>query len=364
MSKKSNILAICIALVALIWIGSGFLKNDHSKSVSSASVTESELEDGQELFQVRVADLIAQDYQQRVSITGLTQAFLDVTVRAEVAGAVRATPIDEGRFVMKDTVIFELAMEDRLAIKKQAEAAMHQAHIEYKAATQLQKKGYSSDVRLATARANLDAAQASVDRAILDVNNVQIKAPFDGILERRMLDVGDFASRGDALLRFVSLSPIKVTAFVTEQQKVIITKGNKAQITLVDGHEIEGEIVYVASIADPTSRTFEIELWADNADNKISAGLTANIEVLGNSYRAYKVSPSVLTLSDSGIVGVKLVGDDDLVTFHPVKILTDTKDGIWIKGLDDDIRLITVGQEFVIDGQLVDPVLSDDIKGQ
>lgn len=358
MSKKSYFLALCIAIISLVWIGSGLIGEDKKVSVTQAQQEEPR-SSNDKLFQVRVADLVAQDYQQLLSITGLTQPFMDVRVRAEISGAVIATPIAEGVSVPKDTVIFELALEDRIAVQKQTKAALVQAQIEYKAASKLQKKGYGSEVRLATAQANLDAAQANLERATLDVNNARIKAPFDGVLERRMLNIGDFANRGDGVFRFVSLSPIKIVAFVTEQQKSIIAKGNIAKITLVNGAVIEGEIAYVASVADPVSRTFEIEVWADNQDNQIAAGLTANITIVGNTYKAYKISPSVLSLSDAGVVGVKLVDRENKIIFNPVEILTDTQDGIWVKGLDETIRLVTVGQEFVIDGQVVDPASKD-----
>jgi len=64
----------------------------------------------------------------------------------------------------------------------------------------------------------------------------------------------------------------------------------------------------------------------------------------------------VLTLNDDGIVGVRTVDDDDTVRFKPVEILADETRGVWIGGLPDQVRLIVVGQEFVIEGEQVTPV--------
>jgi len=63
-----------------------------------------------------------------------------------------------------------------------------------------------------------------------------------------------------------------------------------------------------------------------------------------------------LTLDDKGILGVKSVDADQLVAFHPVQIVVDTPNGIWISGLPESAQLISVGQEFVKEGQLVEAI--------
>ena len=68
---------------------------------------------------------------------------------------------------------------------------------------------------------------------------------------------------------------------------------------------------------------------------------------------AHLISPAVLTLDDAGAVGVKVVDSEDRVRFHAVNIIADTSEGVWLAGLPAKIRLITVGQEYVRDGQLV-----------
>ena len=63
-----------------------------------------------------------------------------------------------------------------------------------------------------------------------------------------------------------------------------------------------------------------------------------------------------MSLADDGTVGVKLVNQNNRVEFKPIRFLKDTPDYLWIGGLEDNIRLITVGQEFVIPGQEVKPI--------
>ena len=85
-------------------------------------------------------------------------------------------------------------------------------------------------------------------------------------------------------------------------------------------------------------------------------GMTADIDLPLQDVMAYRISPAILSLSDEGHVGVKSVNAADEIVFHPVSIVGDDQEGVWIVGLPDRLRLVTVGQDFVSPGQKVVPV--------
>ena len=64
----------------------------------------------------------------------------------------------------------------------------------------------------------------------------------------------------------------------------------------------------------------------------------------------------VQVYTDEGVVGVKVLGPGDKVAFKPVRILDSDETGVWLADLPEDVILITVGQEFVQDGQVVVPI--------
>ncbi len=72
--------------------------------------------------------------------------------------------------------------------------------------------------------------------------------------------------------------------------------------------------------------------------------------------KAHKISPAILTLNDAGQVGIRAVDENNKTVFYPVKVLGGEQDGMWIGGLPDEVVAITVGQEYVSDGELVQPV--------
>jgi len=110
---------------------------------------------------------------------------------------------------------------------------------------------------------------------------------------------------------------------------------------------------YISKVGRSKTRTFRVEVWIDNADGTVLEGLTAELKIPTGSEPAHLVSPAVLTLNDKGVMGIKAVSDAGRVVFHPVRILADTPEGIWLSGLPKKLNLITVGQEFVRAGQKV-----------
>ena len=74
----------------------------------------------------------------------------------------------------------------------------------------------------------------------------------------------------------------------------------------------------------------------------------------GEAVKAHRVSPSLFTLNDAGVLGLRTIDRENRVEFYPVSILEDSPDGAWVTGLPERTRLITVGHEFVAEGQLVD----------
>jgi len=92
-----------------------------------------------------------------------------------------------------------------------------------------------------------------------------------------------------------------------------------------------------------------------NPDAKLRDGVSADIHIPVRQILAEKISPGILVLDDSGVIGVRAV-EDGIVRFHQVEIVSDGPDGMWVSGLANNTMVITVGQEFVNDGEHVETV--------
>jgi multidrug efflux system membrane fusion protein len=353
--NTSYLIAGTVALAATGWILSGQV-TDPGQSAHADVKKSAEPAIEQQLKKVRVRSVGSRPWRREVIIRGKTEASRSVKMRAETASRIAKVLVREGMRVKKGKSLILLDPAERTAALAEARALLQQRAVEYKAARSLAAKGYRSDTKLAEARAHLDAARARVSQMNTDMARTDIVAPFDGLLEKRFVEEGDYVKIGDDVARFVDLDPIHVVGAVSEREVGTIKVGAAAKVTLVNGRTLRGVIRFIGAVADEATRTFRVEVVIPNADGAIRDGITSVVNIFSAEIQAHFLPPSLLTLDSSGSIGIKTVDGENRVVFYPVKILADKQDGIWVGGLPETINLITVGQEFVRTGQRVTPV--------
>ena len=114
-----------------------------------------------------------------------------------------------------------------------------------------------------------------------------------------------------------------------------IIKGSTATAKLLNGKKIQGKVTFVSRSADQTTRTFRVEIEADNADLSISKGQTSEILIASDGTQAHLLPQSALTLNDNGALGVRTVDEKSKVVFFATDIIRDTMKGVWLKGLPE-----------------------------
>lgn len=333
------------------WVGF-FTSNDGLKSDESQVKTTAK----NELMKVQVRKITFEPYTKKITLNGRSEASKNVTIRAETEGQIIEVLRDQGDAITKGAQIVKINIQERSVRVRESSELVKQRKIEYDAARKLIKQGFASDVRLAQTQSAYESARASLKRAQIDLGKTTVSAPFDGILGRRHVDVGDYVRVGDEITDIVDLSPLKIAVFVNEKEVVQLKKNNPAMLKFAGGEKRQGIVSFIAPAADMQSRTFRVEIEMDNTENQLPAGLTAQVDIEVLSKQAAKIPPSILTLNDDGAVGVKIIDNEGKAEFKAVEILEDTADHIWIKGLDDGARVVMVGQDFIISGQIVEAV--------
>jgi multidrug efflux system membrane fusion protein len=148
-------------------------------------------------------------------------------------------------------------------------------------------------------------------------------------------------------------------ASVPESRIAYARVGLTAAVTTITGDTAEGKVSYIAATADEATRSFPIEVDLPNGDLELRDGMTAEAVVNVGTAPVHVLPQSVLTLDDDGVLGIRTVEDGNKVAFHAVTIIKDTREGVWVTGLPYKINVITVGQEFVQPGQIVDAKTAD-----
>ncbi len=350
---KSWLISAGIAVVISIWLLSGSLERETAAEEATAAepqTTESML------TKVRVRSVSAEEVTRTITVNGNTAPARSVELNAETDGRVVAIGIERGERLDRGQLIVRLDPNDRNARLAQAVATVKQRELEFDAREKLKDESYVSEAQLQEAAALLETARAELKRAEIDIRNMTIRAPFDGALQDRMVEIGDYLQRGDPVATFVDERTLIISANVSEFDALSVTKGTTAQAKLATGEIVNGIIRYVAPIADEATRTFLVELEIDNADGKLRGGMTAELLIPAETVFAHKVSPALLTLDDEGNLGIKIVNEEGKVEFFQADIAMSSSDGVWISGLPHTTSVITVGQGFVNAGATVNSV--------
>ena len=187
---------------------------------------------------------------------------------------------------------------------------------------------------------------------VVELNRTEVKAPFSGFIEK-IVKPGNLLNRGETCAVIIELDPITFIAEVPEAEIQQVIKGQKVLIELVTGESISSNLSFVSKSATPSTRSFRVEAQIKNSSGLIRDGITGTMHIITNEILAHKISPSILLLSDDGIIGIRAVDDDNAVQFIPIKIIEDTHDGVWVTGIPNLTKIIVLGQGFVENGQNV-----------
>ncbi len=357
--KGSHFAAVLITAVIGIWMYYGDIEigGQGAEANDTKPIAERNLETSNDLFKVSYAVLNPKNRSRKVTLRGRTKEDAIVPVRAETNGVLEQRLVNRGDFVEKDQLVCIIARGARVSSLESAKARLSQMEADYAANQKLIKKGFATDARLRQIRFDLNAAKAQVKLAELELSYTEIKANAAGVVQDPIAEPGDVLAQGGACITLVDRDPMFFTGQLSETDINQVSTGMKAEVTLVTGIKTTGTITYIAPSTDPQTRTFLTDIRLDKAQQNIQGGLTASASIELAETSAFRISPSWLSLAENGDLGVKIIDAEDKVKFTPVKILSQTKNGFWIEGLNAGDRVITMGQEYVISGEQVDPVL-------
>jgi multidrug efflux system membrane fusion protein len=320
-----------------------------------------------QLQSVRTSTYVAQPMSIEVPLRGRTQAKASVGAVAETAGIVDTVHVTKGQNVAVGDLLCTLDQGTRAAAVAQATAGLEQANAslaqaqsDFDTNAELRNKGLAApntarqlEVALSAAKAAISSAQAGLDNAQAELDRTEIHAKVAGVVQDPLVVAGAMLAMGQPCATIVQLDPMVFVGQVPEARIALARLGLEASIKTITGQEVSGKVTFISSTADAATRSFPVEIEFANAGGAIRDGITATATVNMGSAPAHLVPQSVLTLNDDGVLGVSIV-NDGAVKFVPVQIASDTREGVWVLGLPNSADVITVGQEYVKDGQAVD----------
>jgi membrane fusion protein (multidrug efflux system) len=332
---RNSSLAV-LAAVTLI-AGSACKQNDAADAAETAGAAAAEMSVGPE----GMAVVKAEEIRTGPALSGQLSAENQVTVRAEVSGAVLQTYVDVGAPVREgqdlaridDSGIRDSYISARSGVTT-ADNTVQLAEREVTRADALLKAGAISDRQRDQARNQLSTAQAMAADARARLANAQkqlektvIKAPFGGIVSARTVNAGDFMSPGSAAFTIVNPSTMRLEASVSAENLAAIRLGAPVEFS-VNGYgnrRFVGRISSINPVADPATRQVRVIASIPNQGGTLVAGLFAEGRVASEARTSMVVPaaavdergvrPSVVRLKNGKVEKVEVVlGIRDMTT--------------------------------------------------
>lgn len=352
MNKTLMSLIIVVAILsmgALVLGWSGVLSTARANTGAGTDVAEERIAN----VDVRVLQAVTVD--DRLELTGTLACWEDVILSSEVRGKVEWCGVAEGDAVTAGEEVMRIDTEALRLRLDEAKAQQRLAEQDYERIQRLSKQGATTAQNLDSAIASRDVTDATVKSVDLQLRKSVIKAPFDGIVDKLLLDQEEFVDIGTALLRIVQVDKVKAMVGIPERDAAQFEKGDEVRVT-VDAHpgrEFTGTIHRIATTGDLSTHTFSTEVTVDNAEGLLKPGMIARLTFVRASYPDSIVAPifCVLPVDDKRFVAVHKDGRAEVREVE-VGIIQGNEVQI-LNGLSPGEELIVAGQYDVHPGQKV-----------
>jgi len=213
---------------------------------------------------------------ETIERTGVLEPMRDVILTTEVGGKVRRIQRDLGdacrtgeTLIALDSEIYRIALQDAEGSLKQARAGLAEAERNLERAEKLKARKLASEQDMDRTQSAVDGSRAGAQRAEAavalaqrNVREATIRCPFAGVVAERMVDIGQLVGPQTPLMRFVDNQSLKLTLTVSAAELSRLRVGQPVSLTdpSIPDAEYKGEIARLGVAADPTTRTFPVEV--------------------------------------------------------------------------------------------------------
>jgi membrane fusion protein (multidrug efflux system) len=305
---------------------------------------------------VSATTAVTSEWQPKIDAVGSLRAVRGAELSLEVPGVVETISFQSGDEVKAGQVLLTLRKEDEEARLQSLEATASLAQITYDRDVKQLKAQAISQAIVDNDEANLRnaRAQVAVQKAILDKKT--LRAPFDGKLGLRQVDLGQFLAAGTMIATLQSLDPIFVDFLLPQQAVAQIAVGNRvrARIDAFPGRTFEGEITAINPKIETGSRNVQVRATLPNVDQKLLPGMFATVELdTGAAQRLVTLPQTAVSYNPYGslvyIVDEKGQGPDGKpqLAARQVFVTTGATRGDQVailKGVAEGDTIVTSGQ--------------------
>jgi len=311
---------------------------------------------------------------RKLELSGTVTSPHAAQISTSVEGLVSAVHFDDGAEVKRGDLLLELDAELEEAAHAQAEARAAQAAAEVKDAQRRlgiaeslakRKYGPQNAVEAGQAEVEIDSAthdsfKAEQKRHAAMLARHRLPAPFDGVISKRMVEVGQWVEPGTAVFELVAMRDFRIDVPVPQDYYARLRNGAEVSVELdaLPGEVVPAKIGALIPVSDPDARTFTLRVLPQRDDIPITPGMSARVMInLDTGKRDLVVSRDALIRYPDGRITVWVIaedGDTMSVTEKRIEIGLAFDGVVQVhSGLKDGDRVVVRGNESLREGQTV-----------
>jgi len=304
---------------------------------------------------VEVSDVRAQTVRDQFRAVGTLEAENDVTIVSENAGMVRSLTFREGQPVRKGALLAQLDDRELRADAQRTEAQHHLDAANYERARKLAEQQAISQRELDDAHAALQVSEASASLARVRLDKSTIRAPFDGMIGRRLTSVGAWLKAGDPIAQVAKLNPLRVAFAAPERMLGELRPGRTVTLRTPawPDRAFDARLTVVDPNVDPRTRTVQLLASVPNPGQLLRPGLSADVSV------TLAERPKSITIPDEAVFAegngsyVFIVKPDSSVA--KVAVSLGSRDSARVEvlhGLESGQTVVRTGHQKLFDGMM------------
>jgi RND family efflux transporter MFP subunit len=326
---------------------------------------------------VTVAKPLQQQVRSYEIFDGYLAALLSVNLEARVPGYLTKILFKDGAYVKKNDLLFVIEQEQYIQQVKLTQAIYDESKIEFNRQKSLLKENATSQAAVDKALSNMIQAEANLQLAKINLGYTEVKAPFDGLMGRHLIDVGNYlgtSPQGVKLATIQKINPIYVYFSINERdllkyQKQFANEKNRKSIVdslpvyiglqNEEGYPHEGVLDFAANLLSTSTGSLQLRAEIKNDQFNLVPGLYARVMAEYGDPRQSLLIPSSCVMNDQEGAYVYLMDANKKVERRNITLGQRFGKMVEVrKGLAETDNVLINGFVNVGQGQLVAPTES------
>lgn len=296
-------------------------------------------------------------FRSYVRLVGTIEAANDARLSAEANGRIEEFYVEKGERLQKGDPIAKIDDDQLLKEKQRLEAATQQAKEQYERQKRLwQQDSIGSEIDFLNAQYAYQQSKASLESVEVSIGNTILRAPFDAVIEQKLLEEGEMANVGTPVVRVLASDYVKVDVGVPSRYAEVVNVGDSAKVWLdVEQPDTTmASITFVGGSVDQRSRTFNVEMSMPRNKRGMKVGMIANVKLRTRELsEVIVINQAYLYQKEKGYV-IYTVGENN--KGNPIARVNSVITGpsyanniVLESGIEPGTQIITEGSSFVED---------------